>query len=148
MTMSSLTSLALTPTPLVTFNVATPSRTLEALARGESQYFNIHILTGDEHGANVAAKFARGNADGLFDGVHHEQAEDAPPVLLGRGVLHVLKCRLAKSEAPEDGMLRVRDHVIVVAEVVDMMPGQGENFGLSYTDREHRKVGERIGVVR
>ncbi|KJZ77700.1 hypothetical protein HIM_02877 [Hirsutella minnesotensis 3608] len=32
MTMSSFTSLTLTPTPLITFNVATPSRTLDAIA--------------------------------------------------------------------------------------------------------------------
>ncbi|KAF4591913.1 heat shock protein 90 [Ophiocordyceps camponoti-floridani] len=49
MTMSSLTSLSLSPTPLVTFNVATPSRTLDAMAG--SGRFNMHILTGDTAGA-------------------------------------------------------------------------------------------------
>ncbi|ROW08923.1 hypothetical protein VMCG_02738 [Cytospora schulzeri] len=61
--MSSFTSLTLRPAPLITFNIATPSRTLDAVAH--SRRFNIHVLSGDAAGARVAEWFRRGNAEGL-----------------------------------------------------------------------------------
>lgn len=145
MTMSSFTSLTLSPTPLVTFNVATPSRTLDAVsASGE---FNIHVLAGDEAGAAVADHFTRGNVDGVFDGLEGAEVESVaglPPLLKGEGVLRVLRCRVLK-DGPHGGLMRVRDHVIVVGEVVEMIPGKkSDEFGLAYADRKYRLVG---GVV-
>lgn len=142
MTMSSFTSIALSPMPLVTFNVATPSRTLNALKSGPE--FNIHILSADAHGAGLADKFTRGSADGVFDGVEYSN-NGAAPMLEGYGVLYVLRCRLAKDDAPGGGLVRVRDHTIVVAEVLEMIPGAGgREFGLAYADRGYRRVGDMI----
>lgn len=143
MTMSSFTSLTLAPTPLVTFNVRVPSRTLDAIAA--SGHFNIHVLAGDVSGAAVAAHFTRGNlGDDAFeqlDGVRY-QLDAQPPVLRGGGVLFALRCRLLE-DAAEGGLVKVRDHVIVVGEVVEMIPGEGkEEFGLVYADRRYRTVGE------
>ena len=143
MTMSSFTSLALTPTPLVSFNVATPSRTLNALKHGLD--FNVHILSADRSGATVADKFTRGNADNVFDGVGYHLDRASAPVLDGDGVLYVLRCRLATNDAPSGGLMRVRDHTIVVGEVLEMIPGAGEKgFGLAYADRYYRRVGDSI----
>jgi len=48
-------------------------------------------------------------------------------------------------DGPHGGLMRVRDHVIVVGEVVEMIPGKkSDEFGLAYADRKYRLVG---GVV-
>lgn len=70
------------------------------------------------------------------------------PLLSGSGVLYGLKCRLVDEE-PHGGLIRVRDHVVVLAEVVDLVEGRGEPdgqevFGLAYADRRYRQVGNTI----
>jgi flavin reductase (DIM6/NTAB) family NADH-FMN oxidoreductase RutF len=163
MTMSSFTSLSLRPTPLVTFNIATPSRTLDAMSR--SRQFNIHILSGDVAGARVADWFRKGNADdlGVFEAnnlrdecgcevVGKEMSSTtAAPLLKGPGVLFALRCCLLGDE-PARGLVRVRDHVIVLAEIVDIIEGQGDKskqdgFGLAYADRLYRQLGSTMALV-
>lgn len=150
MTMSSFATLSVAPpAPLVTFNIATPSHTLDAILGDPDGHFNIHVLSADGRGAGVASRFTRGNAPGLFDGVDYAPGVGEgwrAPVLLGDGVLHVLRCKLASRDAPSGGLVPVRDHVIVVAEVVDMVAGRGDGFGLAYADRRHRVTGEGIDV--
>lgn len=150
MTMSSFTSLTLSPTPLVSFNIATPSRTLDAIT--SSQEFNIHVLAGDESGAAVADHFTRGNMDGVFDTIEgatytvgtNEDGRPSAPLLKGEGVLRVLRCKLLQDGAM-GGLVRVRDHVIVLGEVVEMIPGnKTKSFGLAYADRRYRQVGAVI----
>lgn len=73
------------------------------------------------------------------------------PLLRGKGVLYGLKCRLVDEE-PHRGLIRVRDHVVVLAEVVDLVEGRGEPdgqevFGLAYADRRYRQVGNTIAHV-
>lgn len=177
MTMSSFTSLSLRPTPVVTFNVATPSRTLDALAGARA--FNIHVLRGDAEGARVADWFRRGNADGLgvfdpgrmwagcgcrsssrttssVDDEHRHQEEEGEgtaaeaeaPLLRGKGVLYAMKCRVL-DDAPAGGLVPVRDHVVVLAEVAEIVEGAGgpaEVFGLAYADRRYRAVGNTMVV--
>lgn len=179
MTMSSLTSLTLAPVPLVTFNIATPSRTLAALEG--ARRFNIHVLRGGVAGAQVADWFSRGNAQGhaVFDGVPDSDASgavpaaggpgctadltaDEPPLLRGEGVLYAMRCRLL-DDAPLGGLVQVRDHVIVVGEVEEIIEGQGsreagaageeaenagrqgdDEFGLVYADRRYRRLGDTM----
>lgn len=170
MTMSSLTSLTLRPVPLVTFNIATPSRTLSALEG--AGHFNIHILRDTVAGARVADWFSRGNAEGhrVFEGLsgassvaRQQQGPDGPgclatlhadqpPLLEGDGVLYVMRCRLLE-DAPLGGLVPVRDHVIVVAEVVEIIEGRHvdaekgtreDDFGLVYADRRYRRLGETM----
>ncbi|KHN97218.1 Flavin reductase-like, FMN-binding protein [Metarhizium album ARSEF 1941] len=150
MTMSSFTSLTLSPTPLVSFNIATPSRTLDAIT--SSGEFNIHVLASDESGAALADHFIRGNTDDVFDTIagatytmdRGEPGRNSAPLLKGEGVLRVLRCKLLRDGATR-GLVRVRDHVIVVGEVVEMIPGnKTKEFGLAYADRRYRQVG---GVI-
>lgn len=149
MTMSSFTSLTLQPTPLVSFNVASPSRTLDAIAAARA--FNIHVMAGDARGARLADRFTKGNAGAaLFDGLEWTtmttcEGEGGAPVLREEGVLRVLRCRVL-NEADGSGLVRVRDHVIVVGEVVEVLDGrdEGEGFGLAYADRRYRQVGSEI----
>ncbi|KAJ2905824.1 uncharacterized protein MKZ38_004072 [Zalerion maritima] len=161
MTMSSFTSLALSPVPVVTFNVAVPSRTLDAVV--SSQRFNIHILAGDCTGAAVADRFSKGNLEnGLGPAFESDDTcavswdgdSEYPPVLDGQGVLYVLRCRLLHDRGPAvdedqraDALLRVKDHIIVLGEVMEILEGSGrgeekdEKFGLLYADRMYRFLG-------
>ncbi len=156
MTMSSFTSLTLSPTPVITFNVLTPSRTLDAIA--SNRCFNIHILSGDASGAAVADHFTRGNMEGdIFKGLEgatvdnldgRSSSRTAPvaevPVMHGKGVVHVLKCKLLDDE-PSRGLIKVRDHVIVVGEVVEMIAGtEAQEFSLANGDRKYRQIGSVI----
>lgn len=76
------------------------------------------------------------------------QGRAQAPLLRGKGVLYGLKCKLVDEE-PHRGLIRVRDHVVVLAEVVDLVEGRGEPdgqevFGLAYADRRYRQVGNTI----
>lgn len=155
--MSSFNSLSLDP-PVVTFHVATPSRTLDAVK--ECGRFNVHILAGDIGGAKVADWFTRGNLkEGLWEteglesvGLRMELGTESkkipgPPILHGKGVLYVLKCRLLAEE--HGGVVMVRDHAIVLGEVEDILEGSArthaeERFGLVYADRRYRQLGNTV----
>lgn len=95
-------------------------------------------------GAAVASHFTRGNLGGNalegFEGECDEEGDS--PVLRGEGIMFALRCRVLK-DAAEGGLVRVRDHVIVVGEVKEMVPVTGEKgFGLVYGDRRYRQIGE------
>ncbi|KAK0674171.1 flavin reductase like domain-containing protein [Cercophora samala] len=150
MTMSSFTSLSLLPTPIISFNIATPSRTFDAVS--SSRTFNIHILTDDPSGARIADWLARGNAAGLevFEqlqqecGCDYEKGKGAvAPMIKGPGVLYVLRCELLNE--PMGGLVKVRDHYIVLGEVKEIVEvnggGKEDKFGLMYADRKYRELG-------
>jgi hypothetical protein len=75
-----------------------------------------------------------------------EKLGSEPPVLEGDGVLYVLRCRLLEDE-PSRGLVKVRDHFIVLGEVMEIVEGSGaqreteERFGLLYADRRYRQLG-------
>ncbi|KAM7197327.1 Flavin reductase like domain containing protein [Naviculisporaceae sp. PSN 640] len=155
MTMSSFTSLSLRPTPAISFNIATPSRTLDAIK--SSRHFNIHVLSADSSGAKVADWCRQGNEGALqlFQRLREdcqcEVTTDGPAMLQGPGVLHVLRCRLLDEEH-HGGLVKVRDHFIVVGEVLEIVDGRGQGdvedverrFGLSYADTQYREHGRSI----
>lgn len=164
LTMSSFTSLSLYPTPVVTFNIAVPSRTEAALAK--SRHFMVHVLSGDAKGARVADVFRTGNAhpsstlhelkrsecnivwpsptspSSSTQGQHRGSEQ---PFLQGPGVLYVLRCRLL--DEPLMGLVPVRDHIVVLGEVLEIVAGEAEaidndglpRFGLLYADRNYRQ---------
>jgi flavin reductase (DIM6/NTAB) family NADH-FMN oxidoreductase RutF len=160
MTMSSFTSLALQPTPAVTFNVATPSRTLDAIRA--SRKFNIHILSGDTSGAKVADWFTRGNSEdghAAFQDLDTESGVQmvnpettSPPMLDGPGILYIIRCSLM--DEPLGGIVSVRDHAIVLGEVLEIIEGSGrearlragttDTFGLLHADRRFRQLGNAL----
>ncbi|KAK1760659.1 flavin reductase like domain-containing protein [Echria macrotheca] len=164
MTMSSFTSVTLLPTPVISFNIAAPSRTLDAIAA--SRTFNIHILSDDVDGARVADHLSRGNGSDkkkVFERITEEcgcelvmgKEETEAPVLRGPGVLYVLRCGLLDDDdGPAGGLVRVRDHVIVLGEVREIVEGahksrvRDERFGLLYADRRYRQLGNCITPVK
>lgn len=185
MTMSSLTCLGLSPSPIVSFNITHPSRTLDALRA--SRRFNIHILTDDIAGAAIADWMTRGNSEGpekVFKGLEAEcgcvvsnqeelnmyRDDIEAPLLDGDGVLYIMRCRVL--DKPMQGFIPVRDHVIVLGEVEEIVEGLGVRrgaeeeeansldpvdldnsegrdidpyqFGLVYADRRYRQLGSCI----
>lgn len=186
MTMSSFTCLGLSPSPIVSFNITHPSRTLDALRA--SRRFNIHILTDDIAGAAIADWMTRGNSEGpekVFKGLESEcgcvvaNQEDLnmcrdygeAPLLDGDGVLYIMRCRVL--EEPMEGLIPVRDHVIVLGEIEEIVEGlgvrrgaeegeevnsldpvdpeksegedrDGYQFGLVYADRRYRQLGNCV----
>lgn len=129
------------------------------------------MLTDDVDGARVADWLSMGNAGGkkVFDGLAEEcgcememgegLGVEESPVLKGPGVLCVLRCELL--EEPSGGLVRVRDHVIVLGEVVEILHGHDhhghgsgkgkrheEKFGLLYADRRYRQLGNCITPVK
>jgi flavin reductase (DIM6/NTAB) family NADH-FMN oxidoreductase RutF len=153
MTVSSFTTLTLTPFPIVTFNIRKPSQTLNAISK--SKQFLIHILSATKSGATVADVFTKGNKSGsdVFhnpafqvlrrQGGDTSQALD-PPLLAAEGIIKVLRCELMEDK----GLVEVGDHVLVLGKVLSIIePATGhdvEQRGLCYLDRAYRQVGSEI----
>ncbi|KAI1445079.1 flavin reductase like domain-containing protein [Annulohypoxylon stygium] len=67
------------------------------------------------------------------------------PVLKGRGISHVLKCKYRHLSPPIDDDFD--HHAIVIGEVMDVIPGDSRADGgiaLAYADRAYRQVGETL----
>ncbi|KAL3419576.1 flavin reductase like domain-containing protein [Phlyctema vagabunda] len=149
MTLSSFTTLTLTPQPIVTFNIRRPSLTLSALMA--SKTFNIHILSATPSGAQLADAFTRGNngRDPFADAIQTVQGLDVNEslVLNAPGVLRVLKCCLLE----DSGCVEVGDHGLVLGRVLDIVHGQAEEdevHGLCYADGRYRGVGGIIELEK
>jgi len=168
MTLSSFTTLTLTPEPVITFNIKTPSRTLEALS--QSRHFLIHILKANRNGMKVADIFTKGNANSIS--LFLRQPNEVfrvrkvklntgiiMPLLKADGVDKVLRCVVMGSgqdgreegkwsEQSGSGLVRVGDHVLVLGKVEEIMGGgkrwKGGRSGLSYVDGRYRRVGAVI----
>lgn len=158
MTVSSFTTLTLTPIPIVTFNIRKPSQTLDAIKK--TRKFLIHVLSATESGARVADVFTKGNGRNVFASPVFEvlrmrsgDFKSQPPLLSSPGIIKVLRCQLR--EDPTNGLLEIGDHVLVLGDVVSIIeppPSQtgeeGEDGGLCYIDREYRRVGSIIELAK
>jgi flavin reductase (DIM6/NTAB) family NADH-FMN oxidoreductase RutF len=184
MTLSSFTSLSLSPEPIISFNIrtndSTPSRTLSALQL--SRHFLLHVLDDNIKGAQIADLFTKGGD--IFGGGAQEndkvfvvegvvEGEAVLPLLKGRGVRKVLRCEVlpsgvsmqleqplwseikgARQELEEvthadgAGFIRVGDHVLVIARVLEIVGEEREDepgsSGLSYMDGKYRRAGTPI----
>jgi flavin reductase (DIM6/NTAB) family NADH-FMN oxidoreductase RutF len=157
MTVSSFTTLTLTPMPIVTFNIRRPSQTLNAIS--QSKQFFIHILSATESGARVADAFTKGNAPDVFRnrafevlrrrGSSSTEGLD-PPLLAADGIMKVLRCQVLEDR----GLLEVGDHVLVLGEVISIIEpapkgeAEVEERGLCYLDSEYRQVGPVIELPK
>lgn len=163
MTVSSFNTVTLDPVPLVSFNVRTPSATHTAMS--SSGTFLAHFLLSSPEGARIANAFAKGgNAQGeafqeLVTGdmtgeidMYAGKGTQGAPLLAGRGVLQVLRCRVLDGKE-----VVVGDHRVLVAEVLGILaqPGRkdgggggggGGGVGLVYGDQRYRYLGDGIDV--
>lgn len=172
MTLSSFTTLTLTPEPIVTFNIRStptePSRTLAALE--QSHNLLVHLLEDTAEGAGIAHGFTRGNEGDVFSTTKASVSEERTeyglvlPRLTGKGIRRVLRCEILqqdesgnrdqRSTGNNSGLIRVGDHVLVVAQVKEILdsgldPGTelAEGYGLSYADGKYRRVGDVIDPI-
>ena len=115
--------------------------------------------------------FSEGEKTGRFTVVDEPGLADPPrkvvtlPRLQGAGVRKVLKCQLLQEFATPSatgdtapslqvtkGMIRVGDHFLVVAKVLEILgrnvedSGEQGGYGLSYVDGKYRQVGEPISL--
>ncbi|GME21893.1 putative oxidoreductase [Neofusicoccum parvum] len=172
MTISSLNTVSLVPSPVVSFNIRVPSSTWDAI-RVQSR-FRIHLLKATERGSEIAESFARGdthaglirqlklnstinlNRPGGILRLHGSTTEwrtveanmdpNPAPYLRSAGVA----CCMLVELRPE-ACVEVNDHVIVVADVREVIggdismfknnsvPGQRQPV-LSYYNREFVRV--------
>lgn len=161
MTVSSFTTITLSPYPIISFNAKIPSKTLEAI--NESRNFLIHILEASEDGMKIADAFTKGSRHVttlLSDrergfGIKKVEimtgtgTKFVMPQLHEKSVMRVLRCALLEEEEGGliSGLLRVGDHVLVVARVEEVLLGEWgrKKGGLCYADGEYRRVGDIIG---
>lgn len=178
-TISSFTSVTLGPPPVISFNLRTPSKTLRGILKHKQ--FRINMLKADGHGAAIAQAFISGNHEDAFaklaGGGHwvglgtNTSSQDPssylqipPPLLRGRGIRGYLLCR-----ALPEKFVNVGDHVVIIAEVLDVFPSftEKENWdrlsseqqdrcqrevvnhdtGLVYCERKYTKISEPIEPV-
>lgn len=139
MTLSSFTTLSLSPEPIISFNIRTndedPSWTLTSLE--QTRHFLIHVLEGSIEGATIADVFTRGR--GVFGGGKEGNAagfeveevreqEVTLPMLKGWGVAAVLRCEVLRdgvSMQLDDPMYR---SVNGSQELVETKKANGSGF--------------------
>jgi len=125
-TANSFSSVSLEP-PLVLWNIAKVSRSVDALINAD--FFGINVLTAEQQ--SVSVHFARSKGD-LFRSVPHALSARGVPRL--SGTLAWFECR---TWATHD----CGDHFIVIGEVLDYEPGNGDPL-LFYGGRYRQLDGE------
>jgi flavin reductase (DIM6/NTAB) family NADH-FMN oxidoreductase RutF len=157
MTISSFTSVSLPEgegkEPIISFNIKSPSITLDALST--SRWFLIHVLEATAEGARLAGGFTHGGGGReWFDGAALRELEPESegkipgrgirvveevigkhpvmeadivlPRLEGRGVKMVLKCEVASGyrvQPKDQGFIKVGDHVVCLGVVKEVYGG-------------------------
>lgn len=156
MTVSSFTTLTLTPQPIITFNIRKPSSTLDAI-QGSGQFL-IHILAATKSGASVADAFTKGNGTNVFRSPTFTVLKTRrgtgggidPPLLAAEGITKVLRCEVLNGD--QQGLVDVGDHTLVLAKVVSIIEpghvaeGGQERKGLCYFNGQYRDIGDAIDV--
>ncbi|PQE03059.1 Flavin reductase-like FMN-binding protein [Rutstroemia sp. NJR-2017a BVV2] len=122
-TLSSFTTVTLTPKPIVTFNIKRPSRTLNALkatldASGTDHpnTFEIYILEARSPAVDIATAFSRDGGPTDISLLYDITTERARRVLR-HGVRRALVCRVLDGDK---GFIEVGDHTLVLGEVVEI----------------------------
>ncbi len=126
-TANSFSSVSLEP-PLVLWNIAKVSRSLDAFL--EAEHFGINVLRADQE--DVSSNFARSDAD-LFDGIDTGVSARGVPQLAD--YLAWFECRTF--ETHDCG-----DHHIIIGEVLDYDARQGSPL-LFYRGSYQRLPGDR-----
>ncbi|KAJ8065171.1 hypothetical protein OCU04_005883 [Sclerotinia nivalis] len=130
MTLSSFTTLTLSPEPIVTFNIKRPSRTLDALKailhpdivpseRPKDNYFHIHMLECGGPGAQLADHFSRGGPISSEDlALIYPTIRSASKT--SRGIKKTFECQILQDG--NGGFIDVGDHTLVFGKVMSIGP--------------------------
>jgi flavin reductase (DIM6/NTAB) family NADH-FMN oxidoreductase RutF len=146
-----MTSVTLGPPAIISFNLKTPSTTLDGILKHKT--FRVHMLTANRDGAEVAHSFIKYKHEEAFDHLHkHSRAirfsgrkdEIPPPTVHGPGIRGHLICTLIREKCVEVG-----DHMVVIARVDAIHPRDyqklpGSMGCLLYSDQKYRRHGEAL----
>ncbi|KAM3070424.1 hypothetical protein ACMFMG_010250 [Clarireedia jacksonii] len=138
-TLSSFTTVALNPKPIVTFNIKRPSRTLNALKAtldastpDQPSTFEIYILEARAAAVDIATAFSCDGGPLDISILYNITTEKARRVLK-QGIRRALVCKLLDGDK---GIIEVGDHTLVLGEVVEIQ--QPEPTLLPTAGNEHR----------
>ncbi|EPE32431.1 FMN-binding split barrel [Glarea lozoyensis ATCC 20868] len=158
MTLSSFTSVSLNHArPAISFNVRTPSATLDALFHNGT--FLIHILEANKAGADLAARFSRGDGSSVsgFEGLdihplptqaHLPQNNIMLPMIRSPAVRRVLLCNKydwIDSRGHPHATIRIDDHAIVHGRVAHIYNRNG--IECNPTDTPEKEGWHGLGYV-
>jgi flavin reductase (DIM6/NTAB) family NADH-FMN oxidoreductase RutF len=143
LTVSSFTTICLTPSPFICFSTRKTSRAADLIA--ERGHFIVHLLPCTPESAKLAEAFSKS------DLASHSNENFQDPFELGRwswndrwklpvlsSVLGALHCRVEK-------FVNVGDHRLCIAEVEDIFEDEStDGTALSYCGRKYRREGEPI----
>jgi flavin reductase (DIM6/NTAB) family NADH-FMN oxidoreductase RutF len=142
LTVSSFTTICLTPSPFICFSTRQTSRAADLIA--VRQFFTVHVLPCTLDAAKLAeafsksdlAPFSSANPQNPFElGQWTRDEQWQLPVL--DGVLGTLLCKVEK-------VVDVGDHKLLIAEVQDVMENTTHGTALAYCGRKYRGEGEPI----
>ncbi|KAF5873402.1 putative flavin reductase like domain-containing protein [Botrytis fragariae] len=135
MTLSSFTTLTLSPEPIITFNIKRPSRTLDALkalypiGSGSSsakdnpeRWFHIHLLEANTSGAQLANHFSRGGPM-LPEDRKLVYSPGAVSNVTTKGIRQTFQCEILRNHE-NSGFIDVGDHTLVFGKMMKI--GFGE----------------------
>ncbi|KAF7949246.1 hypothetical protein EAE96_008413 [Botrytis aclada] len=135
MTLSSFTTLTLSPEPIITFNIKRPSRTLDALKTlypaesassstkdSPERWFHIHLLEAKTAGAQLANHFSRGGPM-LPEDHQLVYSPGAVSDVTTRGIRQTFQCEILRNQE-NSGFIDVGDHTLVFGKVMKI--GFGE----------------------
>jgi flavin reductase (DIM6/NTAB) family NADH-FMN oxidoreductase RutF len=134
---SSLTTVTLDP-PHVSFNIKTPSRTLDAI-REAGGLFCVHFLDNSDASVQVVQSFTQGNStetlrerNETFVFAYPNNQSLHPPKIISRCVLASVTCQLVQE-------ITVADHVVAVASVNGLSARERLTPALLYHE-DHSRV--------
>jgi flavin reductase (DIM6/NTAB) family NADH-FMN oxidoreductase RutF len=162
-TLSSFTTVTLSPSPIISFNLRRPSRTLDAILAAGG--FRVHILPANAWGKDIAKsvlerrhsaalEYLAGSSKHAVTEVTNKQLENKEgihaPLIRGQAVLADLECEVYQKA-------EVGDHAVIFAQVLkttqnktlQRIAGDGKDFvpeecALVYHDGDYASVGARI----
>lgn len=151
MTVSSFNTVCIYPTPIISFNTKVPSRTVAEIEDRDGK-FVVHFLAPSSKAAALTHEFAGrfGNhaASAAYSTGLEQRPGDLARAIRGMlrdgfdGLLARATCRLLKEKT-----VKVGDHRILVAEVLDVGYGDGWDghphpFGMMYAGGRYWKFSE------
>ena len=146
MTISSFNTVTLNPEPIISFNIRTPSRTLNAIL-AQKGHFRIHVLSNSQKGSFIADAFTQGNAKEGFKKIQASGINirfptgnvPSAPIIATKAVIATLHCVLLPSKT-----VTIRDHIVALARVTHVNRNERLKMALMYVDRAYRTVGNQI----
>lgn len=139
LTVSSVTSLSVSPDPLVSFNIQIPSRTSQVLHRANK--FAVNVLSGTAESVRLCKAFAGGY--GAHVNPFDKFREEIDFTGHNHGNIPVINHASAILFCQKEHVFRTQDHEIWIAKVYDV-ENNSSNGNLLYQNRSFHILGKEI----